>query len=62
VPGRDRDDLDSQVEESLVDLLELARAPDQLVRDDRLDLLVQQIALVLPLLEEDRNLRILFLD
>src|SRR6266542_4271469 len=57
-----RDDLDTEVEESLVDRVELARTPHELVGENRLDLLVQQVTLVLPRTEEELYFRELFLD
>src|SRR6266542_1097100 len=56
------DNLDAQVEEARVDLFQVLGLACHFIGEDRLDLLVEQVALLLAHLEEDLNLRILFLN
>ncbi len=55
-------DLDADLEEAGVDSLEVLRRSGRLVREDRVDLLVEDVALLPARLQEDPNLRELFLN
>src|SRR5262249_29429207 len=59
---RIRDDFDAQLEEALVDQLELLGDGRRLVREDRVDLLVEQIALLPTALHEQLDFGKLFLN
>ena len=56
------DDLDAHVEEASVNLLEIVGDRRHFVGEDRLDLFVKQVALLLARLEEQLHFRVLFLN